>query len=170
MSINMEDIVIQGPAIEPAQAAVCAPILRALPAWFGLEEATAQYIRDIEEMPTLLAVAPAGQDVPGAQDKVVGFLTLNYHTAYAAEIHVMGVLPAMHRRGVGRALVDRAEEVLCGEGIEYLQVKTLSPRRESEDYARTREFYSALGFRPLQEFPELWGAGNPCLQMIKWLG
>ncbi len=164
------EITIQGPAIEPAQAAVCAPILRALPAWFGLEEATAQYIRDIEEMPTLLAVAPAGQDVPGAQDKVVGFLTLNYHTAYAAEIHVMGVLPAMHRRGVGRALVDRAEEALRGAGLEYLQVKTLSPRRESEDYARTRAFYLALGFRPLQEFPELWGAGNPCLQMIKWLG
>jgi len=157
----MDDIVVQGPVT--GQSTVCAPILRALPAWFGIEEATAQYIRDIEKMPTLLAVLQESGDV-------VGFLTLNYHTAYAAEIHVMGVLPSMHRRGVGRALVARAEEVLRGEGIEYFQVKTLSPRRESEDYARTRAFYLALGFRPLQEFPELWGAGNPCLQMIKWLG
>ncbi|NBD36503.1 MAG: GNAT family N-acetyltransferase, partial [Chloroflexi bacterium] len=117
----MDDIVVQGPSIEQGQAAVCAPILRALPAWFGIEEATAQYIRDVEEMPTLLAVVHEAGDV-------VGFLTLNYHTAYAAEIHVMGVLPSMHRRGVGRALVARAEEALRGKGVEYLQVKTLSPR------------------------------------------
>jgi N-acetylglutamate synthase-like GNAT family acetyltransferase len=156
------EITVQGPSLDQGQASVCAPILRALPAWFGIEEATAQYIRDIEKMPTLLAVLQATGDV-------VGFLTLNYHTAYAAEIHVMGVLPSMHRRGVGRALVARAEEVLRGEGIEYLQVKTLSPRRESEEYARTREFYLAMGFRPLQEFPELWGPENPCLQMIKRL-
>ncbi len=156
-------IAIQGPSIEPGQSSVCAPILRALPEWFGIEEATAQYIREIEEMPTLLAVRQATGDV-------VGFLTLNYHTAYAAEIHVMGVLPSMHRRGVGRALVARAEAALRGKGLEYLQVKTLSPRRECEDYARTREFYLAMGFRPLQKFPELWGAENPCLQMIKWLG
>ena len=120
----MEEITVQGPSIDQGQAAVCAPILRALPAWFGIEESTAQYIRDIEEMPTLLAV------VHGTGD-VVGFLTLNYHTAYAAEIHVMGVLPSMHRRGVGRALVARAEKVLRDKGIEYFQVKTLSPRRES---------------------------------------
>ena len=156
----MDDIVVRGPVT--GQSTVCAPILRALPAWFGIEEATAQYIRDIEKMPTLLAVLQESGDV-------VGFLTLDYHTAYAAEIHVMGVLPSMHRRGVGRALVARTEEVLRGEGLEYLQVKTLSPRRESEDYARTREFYLALGFRPLQEFPELWGEENPCLQMIKRL-
>jgi hypothetical protein len=26
-----------------------------------------------------------------------------------------------------------------------------------------------MGFRPLEEFPELWGDANPCLQMIKSL-
>ena len=29
---------------------------------------------------------------------------------------------------------------------------------------------TSMGFRPLQEFPELWGKENPCLQMVKGLG
>jgi hypothetical protein len=34
------------------------------------------------------------------------------------------------------------------------------------DYARTRAFYRSLGFKPLEEFLELW-EGNPCLLMVK---
>ena len=40
-------VVVQGPFVEKAE--VCEPILRALPEWFGIEEATRQYIADIEE-------------------------------------------------------------------------------------------------------------------------
>ncbi len=142
------------------QSSLCEPILRALPEWFGIEEATRQYIEDIERLPTLLA---------SVNGEVVGFLSLTEHTEYAAEIHVMGVRPDMHRQGVGRALVCKSEEYLRKRGIEYLQVKTLSPAHPDENYARTRKFYLAMGFRPLEEFPELWGPQNPCLQMIKSL-
>lgn len=152
------DIVIQGPSLD--MAAVCEPILRALPQWFGIEEATAQYVRDTDRLPTLTA-AIGGE--------VVGFLTLNWHSDYAAEIHVMGVHPDRHRRGVGCALVAKAEEILREQGVEYLQVKTLSPTHPDPNYARTRRFYQAMGFRPLEEFPELWGPQNPCLQMVKCL-
>lgn len=154
----MGDITIQGPFL--GKAAVCEPVLRSLPEWFGIEEATAQYIRDIEEMPTLLALEG---------DQVIGFLTLRKHNEFSAEIHVIGVRPEMHRRGVGRALVARAEEYLRQQSAEYLQVKTLSARHPDEGYRRTREFYLAMGFRPLEEFPTLWGEENPCLQMIKRL-
>jgi ribosomal protein S18 acetylase RimI-like enzyme len=140
---------------------VCAPVLRALPKWFGIEEATQQYIEDIDELPTFLAIVDGN---------VAGFLTLKQHTVYAAEVHVMGVYTAEHRRGVGRALTDAAEGYLRGQGVEYLQVKTLSPAHPDKGYAQTRAFYRALGFRPLEEFPELWGPANPCLQMIKGLG
>ena len=112
-------------------------------------------------LPTLLA---------SVEGEVVGFLSVRQHGAYAAEVHVMGVHPQQHRRGVGRALMHAAESDLRGRGVEYLQVKTLSPAHPDEGYARTRAFYRALGFRPLEEFPELWGPENPCLQMIKWLG
>jgi catechol 2,3-dioxygenase-like lactoylglutathione lyase family enzyme len=45
----------------------------------------------------------------------------------------------------------------------------LSDRRPDEGYAKTRAFYRACGFRPLEEFPDLWDAQNPALQMIKSL-
>jgi ribosomal protein S18 acetylase RimI-like enzyme len=142
------------------RSSCCEPILRALPQWFGIEEATEQYVKEIEAHPTLLA--RAGEDV-------VGFLTLVDHNAYSAEIQVMGVLPEAQRKGVGAALMRAAEDHLRQRGFEYLQVKTLSPRHPDKNYARTRAFYLAMGFRPLEERPELWGTQNPCLQMIKAL-
>lgn len=135
-------------------------ILRALPAWFGIEEATLEYIRDAHANPTFVA------DDGG---EAVGFLTLVVHTAYAAEIHVMGVLPSYHRHGVGRQMVAVAEAYLRRQGIAYLQVKTLNDTHLDEGYARTRQFYLAMGFRPLEVFPDLWGPHNPCLQLIKAL-
>jgi ribosomal protein S18 acetylase RimI-like enzyme len=82
----------------------------------------------------------------------------------------MGILPEFHRRGIGRRLVTRFEEILLADGVRWLQVKTLSPSRENEEYRRTREFYVRLGFEPLEEFKTLWGEANPCLQMVKRLG
>ncbi|MBN1919670.1 MAG: GNAT family N-acetyltransferase [Anaerolineae bacterium] len=143
------------------QSAVCEPILRALPDWFGIEEATRQYVREIEILPTLLALY---------EDRVLGFLTLKQHSPYAAEICVMGVLQLAHRRGIGRALVAQAEVVLRAQGVEFFQVKTLAPTYPDPGYARTRAFYEAQGFRPLEILPTLWGAENPCLVMIKFLG
>lgn len=152
------EFTLHGPLL--GQSSVCAPILRTLPEWFGIEEATRQYILDVEGMPTFLAVADG---------QVAGFLTFRQHSQYTAEIHVMGVHPQAHRRGVGRALIQAVEAHLRAQGIEYLQVKTLSPAHPDKNYAKTRAFYRAMGFRPLEEFPDLWGEQNPCLQMIKGL-
>jgi GNAT superfamily N-acetyltransferase len=102
-------------------------------------------------------------------EQVVGFLTCKRHNEYTAEIHVLGVRQEMQRRGIGRALVKKAEAWLRQRGVEYLQVKTLGPSHPDEGYARTRAFYFALGFRPLEEFEQLWDADNPCLLMVKSL-
>jgi len=152
------EITLQGPLL--GQASLCEPILRALPEWFGIEEATRQYIQDVETMPTYLATVDG---------QVVGFLTFRQHSEYAAEVHVMGVHPRAHRRGVGRALMQALEAHLREQGIEFLQVKTLSPTHPDQNYAKTRAFYRTIGFKPLEEFPDLWDEQNPCLQMIKGL-
>lgn len=152
-------IEIQGPL--PDQAHLCEPILRALSDWFGIEDATRQYVADTAVLPTFLAFHT---------NQPVGFLTLKQHTPYAAEIHVMAVLPDWHRHGVGRALLAASEAYLREQNVEFLQVKTLSAQHPDEGYGRTRQFYLAVGFRPLQEFPLLWGEDNPCLQLIKHLG
>lgn len=139
---------------------VCEPILRSLPRWFGIERSIVQYVKDIDVMSTVLA---------RADGRIVGFLTVKRHNEYSAEVHVMAVRSENHRTGIGRALLQRAEEFLRRDGVEYLQVKTLGLSRPDEQYARTRSFYLAMGFRPLEEFEELWDTENPCLLMIKKL-
>ena len=151
-------MIVRGPLT--GQRALCEPILRALPEWFGIEEATQAYAEQTDVLPTFVAIC---------DDRPVGFLTLRLHSAYAAEISVMGVVRSEQRRGAGRALIAAAETYLRGAGVGFLQVKTLSSTHPDPYYARTREFYFAMGFRPLEEFPELWGAANPCLQMVKSL-
>lgn len=81
----------------------------------------------------------------------------------------MGIKPEAHRQGIRRRLLQGAEIYLLEQGIEFLRVKTLSPARPEPNYAKTRLFYEAYGFRPLEAFKELWGKENPCLQMIKML-
>lgn len=60
------------------------------------------------------------------------------------------------------------ESDLIADGVEMLQVKTLGPSQPDASYDRTRQFYSHMGFRPLEEIHGLW-PGNPCLVMVKVL-
>ena len=153
MSVNIE-----GPYFKKAK--VCAPILRALPAWFGIEEAIVHYTTEIDNLPTFLACEA---------ERIVGFVSLKQHMHYSAEVYVMGVQSEIHRKGVGRALINQAQAWLTSRGVEYLQVKTLGPSHSDENYASTRAFYMAMGFRPLEEFKQIWDEHNPCLIMVKKL-
>jgi GNAT superfamily N-acetyltransferase len=138
-------------------------LLRALPGWFGIESAVAGYVAAARTMPAYLA-RPAGD----GRQQPVGVLLAARHFPAAAEIYLMAVDPGWHRRGIGRALVAALEAGLIADGVEFLQVKTLGPTRPDAGYQRTRQFYAALGFRPLEEIHGLW-PGNPCLVMIKAL-
>ncbi len=138
-----------------ARSQLCESILRELPEWFGIEDATAAYIRDVAALPTFAV----GDE---------GFLAVKLHTPKAAELYVMGVRPERHRQGVGSALLAAVEDYLRERGVEYFQVKTLGPSRPSEGYERTRRFYEARGFVALEEIHGLW-EGNPCLLMVKRL-
>lgn len=155
---DAQQIIVDGPAL--GRAAECAPILRALPDWFGIESAVAHYIDAVGELPTLVA---------RYQGSAVGFVSIKMHSAYAAELYVLGVHPAHHRRGIGRRLIAAAERWLREQQIEFVQIKTLGPSHPSPEYGRTRAFYAALGYRPLEELPTLWDAGNPCLILVKYL-
>lgn len=65
----------------------------------------------------------------------------------------MGILPGYHRQGIGSLLVAAAEHY-CGEhGAEFFTVKTLDASAANAAYAKTRQFYLAQGFRPLEVFP-----------------
>jgi len=149
---------IEGPL--QGQSAVCLPILRMLPDWFGMEAGIQNYEREIGGLPTFLAMMD-GQPV--------GFLSLKQHSPWSMEVFVMGVNPLFHRCGIGKSLMQAAEAYAREQAVEYLQVKTLGPSRPDEGYAATRAFYAAVGFRPLEEFKQIWDANNPCLIMVKRL-
>lgn len=138
---------------------VCAAVLPTLPDWFGFPEANAAYVEMADKHPTFVAV----------ETTAVGLTTITRFGDYSAEVHLMAVVPQLHRRGVGRGMLVAAEEWLRGVGVEYLQVKTLSPSRPDAGYEKTRAFYEAMGFRPLEEFPLLWDPSNPALQLVKAL-
>ena len=140
--------------------AICRKILDSLPAWFGIPEANDDYVAFAESAPSVIA---------SIDDNDVGLLTLQLHNPYAAEVHLIAVLPEHHRSGIGRRMLQHAERRLADSGVEFLQVKTLSEKRPDTNYDKTRAFYLAQGFRPLEEFPTLWDPSNPALQLIKSL-
>jgi len=156
--VQAGDPIIRGPLT--GQGAPAEGILRALPDWFGIEAAIVDYARAADELPTFVAEADA---------QAVGFVTLKPTSAFAAELHVMGVLPAWHRSGVGRALVEHAAAYARAEGLAVLHVKTLSPSDPDPGYAATRRFYEAMGFVALEELPQVWGPENPCLILVRAL-
>jgi GNAT superfamily N-acetyltransferase len=137
---------------------VCRAILATLPGWFGIAASVDDYVAVADRWPTVIASHSGGD---------VGLATFVTHSPYAAEVSVMGVVPEYHRRGIGRAMLEHVEDALARAGVEFLQVKTQSARRSDEGYDKTRAFYLSYGFRPLEEWPLLWGPENPALQMIK---
>jgi GNAT superfamily N-acetyltransferase len=136
----------------------CARILGSLTAWFGLPEATADYIAHVDSHPTWSAVDGDGL--------VVGILDVVRHFPESAEIHIMAVDAEFRGRGIGSALIAAAEAELRGDGARVLQVKTLAASHPDPGYAETRAFYVAQGFSPLEEV-ELWGPDNPALILVK---
>ncbi|QEX19815.1 hypothetical protein FRZ44_51300 [Hypericibacter terrae] len=154
------DIRIEAEPDPDRRRAIVHGILSALPDWFGIPEAIEHYAEEAGGL-TLLA---ARRD-----DDLLGFVTLKPQSAYATELHCMGVLRAHHRLGIGRRLLRAAETSLLARGVEFLSVKTLAPEANWAPYDATRAFYRAMGFRPLETFPGLWSVEDPCLMMVKAL-
>ena len=153
VKVHIEDLL-------PDRTSCCEEILRALPAWFGIESSIVQYLRDIGEMETCVAAVA---------EEIMGFITINQSSPCSAEIQVMGVRPELHRRGIGRLLLEFAETRLIRHGVKLLQVKTLASSQPSAAYEKTRAFYEAMGFQPQEETTTVWGEESPCLIMAKEL-
>ena len=143
------------------RAAICRELLGRLPDWFAIPESVAKYIDEVRSR--AMAVAFDGDDT------ILGFVTLERVTPVAAEVHLIAVLPSLHRRGVGRALLAWTEAAAREQGAAMLLVKTLAPSVVYEPYDATRAFYRACGFVPLAVFPDMWDPENPCLLMGKSL-
>jgi GNAT superfamily N-acetyltransferase len=132
-------------------------ILASVPEWFGIPEANQQYVDDAGRLPSYLAVAGG---------EVVGVALLAEHFPLSRELHLIAVRRDHHRQGIGHALLAAIEEDLRAAGVRLLEVHTVGPSRADEGYARTREFYLAQGFVPMNELQRIDWSG-PTLILVK---
>ncbi len=133
-------------------------ILRQLPDWFGVEKSILHYIETVGDKEFYSAYI---------DDKAVGFIALDFHNDFTAEIYLIGIKKEYHRNGIGKKLISHAEKAVISRECKLLMVKTLGDSHPDENYAKTREFYKNVGFMPLEEIKEIWGEPNPCLIMVK---
>lgn len=150
---------VVGPVLNAKEQ--CEAILRSVPQWFGIEEALVHYVSDTAVLPTFAIQSG---------ERLEAFLTLRAHFPKAWEVHCMAVRAEARRQGHGRALMAHAEDWLVNQRVDVLQVKTVAQKKTSSPYDETRPFYYAMGFTPLEVFPELWAPHNPCLQLVKFIG
>jgi N-acetylglutamate synthase-like GNAT family acetyltransferase len=134
-------------------------ILRALPGWFSVEEAIVEYVADASRLDGYLATVDG---------ETVGVALVDRRFQRLAELALLAVDPAWHRRGVGTELLSQVEADVTADGVSLLQVHTLGPTSQDEGYLQTRAFYTARGFAPLSRRVASWS--GPVLLLVKPLG
>lgn len=139
---------------------IATDILANLPDWFGLPESTKNYILEGQDLPFIAAFKG---------EEAIGYIVLKASSKDCADIFVMGIKQAYHRKGLGRKLYEAYEELARELGYTYSQVKTVQTGHY-EVYDRTNAFYQAMGFKELECFLTLWDEWNPCQVYVKYIG
>lgn len=131
----------------PESAAVIAEILAAVmePAWSP--NSVAQFLAAPGSF-ALLAVAEAGRETGPA-----GFL-LARTGADECDLAAMGVDPAWRRRGVGRALLEKAVEIAAGRGARSMFLEVAEGNRAAVG------LYRSLGFADVGRRPGYYRRGR----------
>jgi ribosomal protein S18 acetylase RimI-like enzyme len=160
-TVRPQDSLYRPLLVVDGRGAICREVIESLPEWFGIPDSNEAFVAAAEGQAMLACFERAGG--------VVGFVSLKTQTVAVMEVYVMGVKRAWHRRGIGRSLIEAAAQLAVCHGARFLTVKTLSASNPDANYAATRLFYEAVGFLPIEEFPTLWNANNPCLLMLRSL-
>jgi ribosomal protein S18 acetylase RimI-like enzyme len=101
--------------------------------------------------------------------KAVGFAIYRTKDGRTAELSWIGVRPEAHRKGIGRALVNTLEALLAQSGVRTLEVSTVAATVVDESYAKTRNFYHAIGFSDVQIYSKWYPSGDDRLLLQKHL-
>ncbi len=138
---------------------VCSEVLRDLPEWFGIEEATKHYIDSVVNYPFITAYNDSNE--------VMGFYSIREENKATLDMHVLGVKKKYHNQGVGTVLQNYIYEYAKDKGYKYLLVLTLSKSHSDKGYALTRDFYHKNGFIDIYENDKIWGKSSPTQIMIR---
>ncbi|MGC9367330.1 MAG: GNAT family N-acetyltransferase [bacterium] len=154
----LADLVVEMEKSSKIKAQICEQILRSLPQWFGIEKAILHYIEDVKTLP-FFKISIYG--------KTIGFCAIKVNYGVNADLYVLGIFKEFHGKGIGKRLIGTINEYCKQLNIPYMSVKTLSEKHPDKNYWKTRKFYEKCGFKPFEEFTDLWGEHSPCLYMIR---
>lgn len=141
-------------------AKLCQSLLSDLSEWFGNDTANRAYSEAARTLPGFVAIQGHTQ---------LGLILLTRPKPDAFEIHLLAVRRAIHRQGIGTALIKQAESHAAHHDARFLTVKTLALSCNHGPYLKTHRFYRALGFRNVMEYQEP-GWSDPALLMEKAIG
>ena len=158
MARTGKDTPIPTSPLAPEDAtAACARIIGLLPDWFGLPDSNTAYVAGVADCLCLGAFS---------EGQCLGLIALRPHYGTTLEIWWMGVDPARHRQGIGKALVESALDHARHQGFRDMVLMTLSEESNDPGYAATRQFYLSRGFRPLVH-DHMTDPENPLMWMIR---
>ena len=78
------------------------------------------------------------------------------------DLYWMAVDPSLHGSGIGTALIIEMERLLAGE-VRLIVVETAG----RPDYAATRRFYEARGYRATARIPDFYAPGDDQVVYVK---
>lgn len=136
-------------------------ILNKLPQWFSDKKAVKEYAKKVRELPFWAAF-----DEHNIWHRIFG--SANTLRAYSRNLCMRSssrISAQRHWKKLYYLMEKHFKEI----GFKHIIVKTLSEKANSEEYAKTRKFYTNVGFEPLITLTEMWDEKNPCLIMIKVL-
>ena len=98
-------------------------------------------------------------------DRLVGFACYGPTpcTVHTWDLYWIAVDPATHRQGAGRALMEACERDIAARGGRLVVVETSS----RADYAPTRAFYEALGYRVTARIPDFYASNDDLITYTK---
>lgn len=132
--------------------------------------ASLQEVLDATELFPSEALPEMASGISSGDDSADLWLTCEVHSraigfCYAAaepmtdgawNMHALAVLPSLHGKGYGGAIVARLEAELRRRNQRILIADTSGAKA----FARTRNFYRKSGYREVARIPDFWAAGD----------
>jgi ribosomal protein S18 acetylase RimI-like enzyme len=99
--------------------------------------------RQVAEVSTLLDAEPERVWLAFQDGQLAGFIGIEIHPEdQMGEISIVAVLPARQRQGIGKALMDFAEQHIRAAGMKMAMVETVG----DSGHEPARSAYEALGY------------------------
>jgi ribosomal protein S18 acetylase RimI-like enzyme len=117
-----------------------------------------------EEFESFIARPTCRTWVAVESDTVVGFLVADRQANRAGHIITVDVVEAWRRRGVGKRLMDAAEDWAKRLGLRLMGLET------AEDNYAAQRFYEGRGYEKVKKIDHYYANGAAAWAMVKKLG